>query len=128
MTAVPPCPHYLVTLFLSKVIFFFSGLSFFFFYPTDRLSSCCRSQMDLEFLLWSSLRLPQSVPSLSSWFQFHIHFSPSKAFLTFCHLSSFQLSLFSFLLSSHFFPSNNLIMLPSFSISLCISPYVLSIQ
>lgn len=91
MTAVPSFPHYLVTLFLSKVIFFF--LVFLIFFPTGRLSSWCRSQMDLEFLLWSSLRLPQSVPSLSSWFQFHIHFSPSNAFLTSCHLSSLVLSV-----------------------------------
>lgn len=84
MTAVPPCPHYLVTLFLSKVIFFFSGLSYFF-PPTDSLSSCCRSKWIWNFFSDPHSLLPQSVPSLSSWLQFHIHFSPSS-FSHFCHL------------------------------------------
>lgn len=123
MTAVPLCPHYLVTLFLSKVIFFLVFLIFapYFSPPTD--SSWCRSQMDLEFLLWSSPRLPPSVPSLSSWFQFHIHFSASKAFLTPCHTLSRVLScglgfLFCWAL---IFAGNNSIMLPAFHVPF--SPY-----
>lgn len=124
MTAVPPCPHYLVTLFLSKVIFFplvFLIFAPYFSPPTD--SSWCRSQMDLEFLLWSSPRPPPSVPSLSSWFQFHIHFSASKAFLTSCHpLSLVLYCCLGFLFCwALIFAGNNSIMIPSFPVPS--SPY-----
>ena len=120
MTAVPPCPHYLVTLFLSKVIFFF--WSFLFFFPLQTgLAPVVVHKWIWNFFSDPHSAYPNLFPLCLLDFS-SIFISPlQKLFSLFAISHPFGCLRFLFCWALIFFPSNNLIMLPSFSV--CFSVY-----
>lgn len=131
MTAVPPCPHYLVTLFLSKVIFFFWSSSFLLliFLPPQTAPGVVHKWI-WNFFSDPHPAYPHLFPLCLLDFSSIFISLLQKLFSLFAipYVSSFSVVL-GFSAELSFLPETiQLCYLPFLSISLHISPYILNIQ